>query len=113
MYKLFLGFRKMGEYVSISIGKKIAGESGQTGVFNLIGDDYSDSWYVFKKEASMMTVTDKAGKIIEVTDLDDAIRECEMCADSPFKLESGYTGGENHRFMLEQLLKLKQEQRNK
>lgn len=103
----------MGEYASISIAKKKAIESGQSGVFNLIGEDYSDSWYVFRKEESMMTVTDKAGKIIEVTDLDNAIRECEMCADSPFKLESGHTVGENYRFMLEQLLKLKQEQTNK
>lgn len=47
MYKLFIGFKKLGEFKTISEAKKYADESGLTGVFNLIGDRYKDSWYVF------------------------------------------------------------------
>ena len=47
MYKLFVGFRKLGEFKTISEAKKYADESGLTGTFNLIGDKYRDSWYVF------------------------------------------------------------------
>ena len=46
MYKLFVGFRKLGEFKTISEAKKYADDSGLTGVFNLIGDKYKDSWYV-------------------------------------------------------------------
>jgi hypothetical protein len=46
MYKLFAGFRKLGEFKTIPEAKRFAGESGETGVFNLIGDRYRDSWYV-------------------------------------------------------------------
>ena len=45
MYKLFIGFKKLGEFKTISEAKKYADESGLTGVFNLIGDRYKDSWY--------------------------------------------------------------------
>lgn len=48
MYKLFVGFRKLGEFESILIAKQFAHESGLTGAFNLLGTNgYSDSWYVF------------------------------------------------------------------
>ncbi len=46
MYKLFAGFRKLGEFKTIQEAKRFAGNSGETGVFNLIGDKYRDSWYV-------------------------------------------------------------------
>lgn len=50
MYKLFVGFRKLGEFDSILIAKQFANESGTTGAFNLIGTNgYRDSWYVFEK----------------------------------------------------------------
>lgn len=45
-YKLFIGFNKLGEFGTIREAKKHAGESGLSGVFNLIGDKYQDSWYV-------------------------------------------------------------------
>lgn len=45
-YKLFIGFKKLGEFGTISEAKKHANESGLSGVFNLIGDKYQDSWYV-------------------------------------------------------------------
>ena len=45
-YKLFIGFNKLGEFGTISEAKKHANESGLSGVFNLIGDKYQDSWYV-------------------------------------------------------------------
>ena len=45
-YKLFIGFNKLGEFSTISEAKKHANESGLSGIFNLIGDKYQDSWYV-------------------------------------------------------------------
>lgn len=47
MYKLFVGFKKLGEFKTISEAKKYADDSGLSGTFNLIGDKYRDSWYVF------------------------------------------------------------------
>ncbi len=58
-----------------------------------------------------MTIKDITGKNIEVTDLNKAIRQCRLCRDSPFIMESGYTVGENYSFMLRQLEKLKQAKR--
>jgi hypothetical protein len=55
MYKLFVGFRKLGEFDSIYLAKQFAQESGITGAFNLIGTNgYRDSWYIFptRKEDS-------------------------------------------------------------
>ena len=54
------------------------------------------------------TITDITGASIEVTDLDKAIEQCELCKDSPYKMPSGQTVGENHSFMLSQLEKMKQ-----
>lgn len=47
MYKLFIGFNKLGEFKTISEAKKYADDSGLSGTFNLIGYKYRDSWYVF------------------------------------------------------------------
>ena len=48
MYKLFVDFRKLGEFDSIYIAKQFAQESGITGAFNLIGTNgYKDSWFIF------------------------------------------------------------------
>lgn len=58
----------------------------------------------------MKTIKDITGKVIEVTNLNAAIRQCKLCLKSPFKMESGHTVGENHRFMLEQLEKMRKEQ---
>jgi hypothetical protein len=46
------------------------------------------------------TITDITGARIEVTDLDKAIEQCELCKDSPYKMPSRQTVGENHRYML-------------
>lgn len=43
--KLFLGFRKLGEFTDIPQARKFAEESGETGTFNLIGNRFRDSWY--------------------------------------------------------------------
>ena len=48
MYKLFIGFRKLGEFDSILEAKKFADNSELTGVFSLRGENYSDSWYATK-----------------------------------------------------------------
>lgn len=45
-YKLFIGFKKLGEFSSISEAKRYADNSGLLDVFNLIGDKYEDSWYI-------------------------------------------------------------------
>ena len=54
------------------------------------------------------TITDIPGARIEITDLDKAIEQCELCKDSPYKMPSGQTVGENYRHMLSQLEKIKQ-----
>lgn len=50
MYRLYIGFRPLGEFESIREAKLFAGNSGLSGVFNLIGDNYRDAWYVFENE---------------------------------------------------------------
>lgn len=50
VYTLFVGFRKLGEFKSILEAKKFAQRSNLAGAFNLIGEHYRDSWYVFKSE---------------------------------------------------------------
>ncbi|SBW05272.1 conserved hypothetical protein [uncultured Dysgonomonas sp.] len=50
IYTLFVGFRKLGEFKSILEAKKFAQSSNLAGVFNLLGENYRDSWYVFKAE---------------------------------------------------------------
>lgn len=59
----------------------------------------------------MKTIKDITGNSIEVTDLKAAIQQCRDCSDSPYKMESGHTVGENHRFMLAQLEIILQENR--
>lgn len=54
-------------------------------------------------------IKDLTGEVVEVTNLYRAIRECRAYAHSPYKMESGYTVGENHAFMLAQLLRIKRE----
>ena len=53
-----------------------------------------------------MKIKDITGKSIVVTDLKAAIRQCRDCSSSPFKMESGHTVGENHQYMLKQLLEV-------
>lgn len=50
IYTLFVGFRKLGEFKSILEAKKFAQSSNLAGVFNLLGENYRDSWYVLKSE---------------------------------------------------------------
>lgn len=44
-YKLFKGFKKLGEFSKISEAKKEAEKYGD-GVFNLISENYRTSWQV-------------------------------------------------------------------
>lgn len=46
MYRLYIGFKLFGEFESIREAKQFAEKSGLGGVFNLIGDNYRDAWYV-------------------------------------------------------------------
>lgn len=48
IYILFVGFRKLGEFKSILEAKKFAQNCGECGIFNLIGTNYSDTWYLPK-----------------------------------------------------------------
>ncbi|WP_163319764.1 hypothetical protein [Dysgonomonas sp. 520] len=50
MYRLYLGFKLLGEFDSIPKAKLFARDSGLSGAFNLVGDNYRDSWYVFESE---------------------------------------------------------------
>ena len=54
-----------------------------------------------------MKIKDITGKYIEVTDLNKAIKQCKLCRNSPFLMDSGHTVGENHTFMIRQLEELK------
>ncbi len=45
MYKLFIGFQKLGEFGSILEAKRFAAECEQSGMFSLIGENYHDGWY--------------------------------------------------------------------
>ncbi len=50
-FKLFIGFKRLGIFDSISQAKKYADRSGLWGAFNLLGDKgYRDSWYVYESE---------------------------------------------------------------
>lgn len=55
-----------------------------------------------------MKIRDITGRSIEVTNLDKAIKQCRLCKNSPFLMNSGDTVGENYTFMFQQLEKLKQ-----
>lgn len=43
MYRLYIGFKLLGEFESIREAKKNAHDSKLSGVFNLIGDNYRDA----------------------------------------------------------------------
>ena len=49
-FVLFLGFKRLGEFESVSEAKRYAQDSGETGIFNLLGNNYRDAWYVFEDE---------------------------------------------------------------
>ena len=59
----------------------------------------------------MITINDITGNTVEVTNLQAAIKQCRDCSDSHYKMASGHTVGENHRFMLKQLERFLQENR--
>ena len=67
MYKLFVGFIKLGEFSSILEAKQFANKSGYTGAFNLLGENYRDSWCVYhyqKNDESIIKIKDITGKSI-------------------------------------------------
>ncbi len=45
MYRLYIGFRKIGEFGSIMEAKRYASDSLLSGMFSLTGEDYHDGWY--------------------------------------------------------------------
>ncbi len=45
MYRLYIGFQKLGEFGSILEAKRFAAECEQSGMFSLIGENYHDGWY--------------------------------------------------------------------
>lgn len=54
MYKLFIGFRKLGEFRSISEAKKYAREMNTAGVFTLKDNQYYyDSWYISESDIKL------------------------------------------------------------
>lgn len=55
-----------------------------------------------------MKIKDINGNLIEVTDPEAAIQQCRDCINSPYVMESGHTVGENHAYMLRQLLCIRQ-----
>ena len=49
-YKLFIGYRLLGEFSGIWEAKNFAAESGMSGIFSLVGENYRDSWYEPKQD---------------------------------------------------------------
>ncbi|WP_278966300.1 hypothetical protein [Alistipes senegalensis] len=49
IYKLFVGFDKLGEFGSAQGARSHAENCGRSGTFNIIGDRYRDSWYQSEK----------------------------------------------------------------
>ncbi len=45
IYKLFVGFDKLGEFGSAQEARSHAENCGRSGTFNIIGDRFRDSWY--------------------------------------------------------------------
>lgn len=41
-YKLFIGYRLLGEFSGIWEAKNFAAESGMSGIFSLVGENYRD-----------------------------------------------------------------------
>lgn len=56
-----------------------------------------------------MKIKDIIGQEIEITNLAKAILQCKRGLDSPFKMDSGHTQGENYAYILKQLEKIKQD----
>lgn len=56
-----------------------------------------------------MKIRDIIGQEIEITNLTKAIQQCKRGLDSPFKMDSGYTQGENYAYILKQLEKIKKD----
>lgn len=111
-YKLFIGYRLLGEFSGIWEAKNFAAESGMSGIFSLVGENYRDSWYEPKNRTRMETkIKDITGAEITVTDLKEAVRQCRECLASPYLMPSGHTVGENHAYMLRQLLALQRRKR--
>lgn len=51
MYKLFVGFRKLGEFPTIAEAKRFAHDMKEPGVFTLLGNGYYlDSWYISESD---------------------------------------------------------------
>lgn len=48
-YRLYNGFRLLGEFSTLWQAKQFAQECGEGGMFSFVGDGYRDSWYVVKK----------------------------------------------------------------
>ena len=53
-----------------------------------------------------LKIKDITGADIFVTNLRKAIKQCWDCIGNPYKMPDGYTVGENHAYMLKQLLAL-------
>lgn len=56
-------------------------------------------------------IRDITGEVIEVDNLAAAIRQCRAYMNSPYKMPSGHTVGENHAYMLKQLLAMRKARR--
>lgn len=59
-----------------------------------------------------LTIRDITGEVIKVDNLAAAIRQCRDCVNSLYKMPSGHTVGENHAYILKQLLALRERRRH-
>lgn len=107
-YKLFIGYRLLGEFSGIWEAKNFAAESGMSGIFSLVGEVGTNQKNRTRMETKIKDIT---GAEITVTDLKEAVRQCRECLASPYLMPSGHTVGENHAYMLRQLLALQRRKR--
>ncbi len=61
----------------------------------------------------METIRDITGEVIKVDNLAAAIRQCRACMNSSYIMPSGHTVGENHAYMLQQLLAIRERRRRR
>lgn len=110
-YKLFIGYRLLGEFSGIWEAKNFAAESGMSGIFSLVGENGTVGTNPKNRTRMETKIKDITGAEITVTDLKEAVRQCRECLASPYLMPSGHTVGENHAYMLRQLLALQRRKR--
>lgn len=60
-----------------------------------------------------MKIKDLSGQEVFIENIEKAIEQCRYCMDSPYMMDTGFSVGQNHAFMLKQLLLIREQQKEK